>query len=237
MTDTLNVPAAPRLPIQYKGRKDLLGQARVRLELVGDMLGIAPGVRDRLFAPHRVVQTASPVRMDDGEVQVFPGYRVEHSNVLGPYYGGIRFHHEADLDTITALAILTTWQAALMGVPFGGAKGGVTVDPKDLSERELEILTRKLVQARVVPASRPARLASLSRRGFSARRRPPAAGSCPGHRLAAPACCACCARSACQQREARHRPRCGPLPACLPARPRRRCDPSWAPMRTSQHPT
>lgn len=145
MTDTLNVPAAPRLPIQYKGRKDLLGQARVRLELVGDMLGIAPGVRDRLFAPHRVVQTASPVRMDDGEVQVFPGYRVEHSNVLGPYYGGIRFHHEADLDTITALAILTTWQAALMGVPFGGAKGGVTVDPETISESELERLTRRYV--------------------------------------------------------------------------------------------
>lgn len=144
MSETLDAPALrTMLPIQYKGRKDLLGQARVRLEGVGDRLGITAGFRDRLFAPHRVVQTFSPVRMDTGEVEVFQGYRVEHSNVLGPYYGGIRFHHEVDQDAITALAMLMTWQCSLLGIPFGGAKGGITVDPYQLSDGELERMTRR----------------------------------------------------------------------------------------------
>ena len=136
-------PAPASLPIQYKGRKDLLGQARTRLELAGERLNLPRGLRERMFAPHRVVQTFSPVKMDNGEVEVFPGYRVEHSNVLGPYYGGVRFHHEVDQDAVTALALLTTWQCALVGIPFGGAKGGITVDPLKLSEGELERLTRR----------------------------------------------------------------------------------------------
>ncbi|HEY9721407.1 MAG TPA: Glu/Leu/Phe/Val dehydrogenase [Oscillatoriaceae cyanobacterium] len=144
MSDTLNAPVPPQsLPIQYKGRKDLLGQSRVRLEQVAKTLNLPAGICDRLFAPHRVVQTFSPVRMDSGEISVFPGYRVEHSNILGPYYGGIRFHHEVDLDAITALAYLRTLQCALIGIPFGGAKGGVTVDPTQLSDGELERLTRR----------------------------------------------------------------------------------------------
>ena len=140
-TRALNFPN--HLPAQYKGRRDLLGQARVRLDLAGEMLQLPSGERLRLFAPERVIQTFSPVRMDDGELRVFPGYRVEHSNTLGPYYGGIRFHQEVDQDATTALAMLMTWQCALMGIPFGGAKGGVTVDPYTLSEGELERLTRR----------------------------------------------------------------------------------------------
>jgi glutamate dehydrogenase (NAD(P)+)/glutamate dehydrogenase (NADP+) len=143
----LKVPAATpgpsTLPPQYKGRKDLLGQARVRLELTADQLELARGLRERLFSPHRVVQTYSPIRRDDGEVHVFPGYRVEHSNVLGPYYGGIRYHEDVDLDAVTALAMLRTWQCALVGIPFGGAKGGITVDPHTLTVGELERLTRR----------------------------------------------------------------------------------------------
>ncbi|MEB3330488.1 MAG: Glu/Leu/Phe/Val dehydrogenase [Candidatus Sericytochromatia bacterium] len=106
-------------------------------------LGLGAGFEAWMFAPDRVVQTYSPVRLDNGEVGVFPGYRVEHSNVMGPYYGGVRFHPEVDLDVITALAILGSWQAALFGVPFGGAKGGITVDPHTLSDGELERLTRR----------------------------------------------------------------------------------------------
>lgn len=146
MPDTMRTPST-HLPIQYKGRKDLLGQARVRLEVVGNQLDIPAGIRDRLFAPQRVVQTFSPVRMDNGDVNVFPGYRVEHNNVLGPFYGGVRFHHEVDLDAISALALLRTWQCALVGIPFGGAKGGVRCDPRTLSVGELERLTRRYTTA------------------------------------------------------------------------------------------
>ena len=142
MPDLLPTPVSS-LPAQYQGRHDLLGQARVRLELVGEALGLAPSSLIWLFAPNKVVQTFSPVRMDNGDIQVFPGYRVEHSNVLGPYYGGIRFHPDVDLDAITALAMLMTWQCALMGIPFGGAKGGITVDPYTLSDGELERMTRR----------------------------------------------------------------------------------------------
>ncbi|MDB5095746.1 MAG: gdhA, partial [Cyanobacteria bacterium RYN_339] len=124
-------------------RKDLLGQARVRLDQVTQIMQLPKGLVDRLFAPHRVVQTFSPVRMDDGELEVFPGYRVEHSNILGPYFGGVRYHEHVDLDAITAGAMLMTWQCALVGIPFGGAKGGITVDPYQLSEGELERLTRR----------------------------------------------------------------------------------------------
>lgn len=144
MSDTIETPRAKtQLPSQYKGRKDLLGQARLRLDQTGERLGIAAHARDWVFAPNKVVQTFSPVRLDSGEIEVFPGYRVEHSNVLGPYYGGVRYHPEVDLDVITALALQMTWQCALLGIPFGGAKGGITVDPYALTEGELERLTRR----------------------------------------------------------------------------------------------
>lgn len=131
------------LPAQYQGRRDLLGQVRHRLARAATVLGLEAGFQDWIFVPNRVVQTYSPVRLDSGEVGVFPGYRVEHSNIMGPYYGGVRFHPEVELDVITALANLGTWQAALFGIPFGGAKGGITVDPYTLSDGELERLTRR----------------------------------------------------------------------------------------------
>jgi glutamate dehydrogenase/leucine dehydrogenase len=84
---------------------------------------------------------------DNGEVATFNAYRVQHDNSRGPYKGGLRYHPDVDLDDVRSLASLMTWKTAVMDIPFGGAKGGVCVDPRDLSERELEILTRKLVQA------------------------------------------------------------------------------------------
>jgi glutamate dehydrogenase/leucine dehydrogenase len=140
---TTHAAAKSVLPAQYQGRRDLLGQVRHRLTENCARLGLDPGFEAWMFAPNRVVQTYSPVRLDNGEVGVFPGYRVEHSNVMGPYYGGVRYHPEVELDVITALAILGTWQAALFGIPFGGAKGGITVDPYTLSDGELERLTRR----------------------------------------------------------------------------------------------
>lgn len=120
-----------------------LAAAREQLFKVADILNIDPGLRERLSYPDRVVQTHSPVRMDDGRIRMFSGYRVQHNNALGPYKGGLRFHPQVDIDEVTALAMLMTWKCALVGLPFGGAKGGITVDPRNLSIREIEALVRR----------------------------------------------------------------------------------------------
>ncbi|MCL2256436.1 MAG: Glu/Leu/Phe/Val dehydrogenase, partial [Firmicutes bacterium] len=97
--------------------------------------------------PKRELKVSFPVRMDDGSIKVFSGYRVQHSNTLGPYKGGIRFHPEVRDNEVKSLAAWMTFKCALIGVPYGGGKGGVTVDPKELSESELERLTRRFVRA------------------------------------------------------------------------------------------
>ena len=84
---------------------------------------------------------------DNGDVDVFNGYRVQHNNARGPYKGGLRYHPHVDIDDVRSLASLMTWKTAVMDIPYGGAKGGITVDPKTLSAREIEKLTRKLVVA------------------------------------------------------------------------------------------
>jgi glutamate dehydrogenase (NAD(P)+) len=95
----------------------------------------------------RELRVEVPLVRDDGKLQVFHGYRVQHNNARGPYKGGLRYHPEVDADEVTALASLMTWKTALVGVPFGGAKGGISVDPRTLSVRERERLTRRFVQA------------------------------------------------------------------------------------------
>ncbi|KAF8056868.1 hypothetical protein HT031_006212 [Scenedesmus sp. PABB004] len=100
-----------------------------------------------LLTPNREMGVELVVQMDSGEIEVFNAYRVQHNNSRGPFKGGLRYHHQVDLDDVRSLASLMTWKTAVMDIPFGGAKGGVTVDPRRLSERELEKLTRKLVQA------------------------------------------------------------------------------------------
>ncbi|CAD7703939.1 unnamed protein product [Ostreobium quekettii] len=99
-----------------------------------------------LLNPERELCVELVVQMDNGEVEVFNAYRVQHNNARGPYKGGLRYHEQVDLDDVRSLASLMTWKTAVMDIPFGGAKGGVTVAPKYFSERELEKLTRKLVQ-------------------------------------------------------------------------------------------
>ena len=108
-----------------------------------DRLGLAPGIREMLRRPWRELQVQVPVRMDDGRIEVFSGYRVQHNGARGPYKGGVRFHPEADLEEIRALAALMTWKTALLDLPFGGAKGGVQCDPRKLSNGELNRLTRR----------------------------------------------------------------------------------------------
>jgi len=110
-----------------------------------DRLGIPDGVRRVVSVPEREVQVQIPVRLRDGQIHVFSGYRVQHNAVRGPYKGGIRYHQRVDLDEVRALASLMTWKTAIADVPFGGAKGGVSCPAEDLEETELEQITRVFV--------------------------------------------------------------------------------------------
>ena len=106
-------------------------------------LGLEDDMRQVLVEPWREIQVGMPVRMDNGKVRVFRGYRSQHNAARGPYKGGIRYHPNADLEHVRALGMLMTWKTALADVPFGGAKGGVTVNPRELSTSELNRLTRR----------------------------------------------------------------------------------------------
>jgi len=117
--------------------------AQQQFDLAADKLNLDPGLRRVLREPRRELHVHFPVKMDDGSVQVFAGYRVQHNLGRGPAKGGIRFHQDVSIDEVKALAMWMTWKCAVVGIPFGGGKGGVVVDPKKLSRRELENLTRR----------------------------------------------------------------------------------------------
>ena len=106
-----------------------------------------PQILSLLSVPQRIIDVNVPVRMDDGSTKIFHGYRVQYNNWRGPYKGGIRFHPNVDLDEVKALAFWMTIKCAVVDIPFGGGKGGVVVDPKKLSEGELERLSRGYVRA------------------------------------------------------------------------------------------
>ena len=115
-------------------------------ESTADDLRLGEDVRMLLRQPHRELRVEVPVRLDDGSVAVFSGYRVQHNAARGPYKGGLRFHPKADLEEVRILASLMTWKCALVEVPFGGAKGGVQCDPTVLSTPELNRVTRRYIQ-------------------------------------------------------------------------------------------
>ncbi len=114
-----------------------------QFDLVAERLKLDDGIRAILSTPQRTLSVSIPTRMDDGSVRVFEGYRVQHSLHRGPAKGGIRFSPQVSLDEVKALAMWMTWKCAIVDLPYGGAKGGVTVDPKALSNTELERLTRR----------------------------------------------------------------------------------------------
>jgi glutamate dehydrogenase (NAD(P)+) len=120
-----------------------LAAALAQFDAAADHLSLDDGMRRILRTPKREYTVRFPVALDDGRVEVFTGYRVQHNVALGPAKGGLRFHPQADLDDVRALAMWMTWKCALVEVPFGGAKGGVTCDPREMSSRELEALTRR----------------------------------------------------------------------------------------------
>jgi glutamate dehydrogenase (NAD(P)+) len=117
--------------------------AQQQFDLAADRLSLDPGLRRVLREPRRELTVHFPVKMDDGSVQVFTGYRVQHNLGRGPAKGGIRYHQNVSLDEVKALAMWMTWKCAVVGIPYGGGKGGVIVDPKKLSMKEVEALTRR----------------------------------------------------------------------------------------------
>lgn len=117
--------------------------AREQLRRVGERFQIAPDTIAVLGACKKAIEVAIPVRMDDGSIRVFQGYRVQHNVTRGPAKGGIRYHPDVVVDEVRALSMWMTWKCALMGIPFGGAKGGIACDPKTMSKGELERLTRR----------------------------------------------------------------------------------------------
>ncbi|HEY4684618.1 MAG TPA: Glu/Leu/Phe/Val dehydrogenase [Dehalococcoidia bacterium] len=131
MTETLTAP------------ESAFETAQAQLRKVADLLSLDPGLTEILAHPRRELTVHFPVRMDDGQTRVFTGYRVQHNDARGPVKGGLRYSKRVSLDEVRALAMWMTWKCAVVNLPYGGAKGGVVVDPRSLSEGELERLTRR----------------------------------------------------------------------------------------------
>ena len=121
----------------------MLEEAVAQLDQVAALINLDEGVHKRLQRAQRALIVSVPTRMDDSQVEVFEGYRVQHDNSFGPTKGGVRYHPDVNLDEVTALAMLMTWKCALMGLPYGGAKGGVRCNPTAMSQGELERMTRR----------------------------------------------------------------------------------------------
>src|SRR5271154_1399904 len=120
--------------------------ATEQFQVIADYLGIDDSMRARMLQPKRSVIVTLPIRRDDGHIETFQGYRVQHHLTMGPTKGGTRFHPSVSLGEVTALAIWMSWKCALTGLPYGGAKGGIPVDTRTLSLRELEALSRRYMQ-------------------------------------------------------------------------------------------
>ena len=121
-------------------------QASNQFDAAADILGMEAGLRERTKRPRRCIIVSMPVRMDNGKVEIFEGYRVQHNLSTGPAKGGIRFHQDVTLGEVAALAMWMSWKCSLVGLPYGGAKGGVIVNARDMSTTELERLSRRYMQ-------------------------------------------------------------------------------------------
>ncbi len=120
--------------------------AKEQFRVIADYLNIDDSLRARMMHPKRAIAVTLPIHRDDGRVETFQGYRVQHHLAMGPTKGGVRFHPSVTLGEVAALATWMSWKCALTGLPYGGAKGGVAVDPRSLSARELEALSRRYMQ-------------------------------------------------------------------------------------------
>jgi glutamate dehydrogenase len=134
---------------KYEGAPQSMGMQKTQYDIAveqfqraADIMKLDPNVQEILRKPRRILSVNFPVKMDDGRLLLYQGFRSQHNNALGPYKGGVRFHPNVTIDEVKALSMWMTWKCAVAGIPFGGAKGGVTVNPKLLSQRELENLSR-----------------------------------------------------------------------------------------------
>lgn len=125
---------------------EVLKNAQTQIRIAVDKLGLSEDVYQLLKEPQRVLEVSIPVKMDDGTIKTFKGYRSQHNDAVGPYKGGIRFHPDVDLDEVKALSIFMTFKCGIVGIPYGGGKGGISVDPLKLSANELEQLSRGYIQ-------------------------------------------------------------------------------------------
>src|SRR5579864_7325993 len=130
-------------PAMAEGQVNPYDMAIQQFDAVVDLLKLDPGIAEVLRQPQRELIVHFPVKLDDGSVQVFTGFRVHHNIARGPAKGGLRFDKAVNIDEVRALAMWMTWKCAVVGIPFGGAKGGVICDPKHMSPAELERLTRR----------------------------------------------------------------------------------------------
>lgn len=127
----------------YALKPNLYEAAQRQIDKTSKFLDVDAGIIEKLKYSKRELTVHFPVKMDDDSLRMFTGYRIQHNDVRGPSKGGIRYHPDVDLDEIRGLAMLMTWKAAVVNIPFGGAKGGVRCDPKEMSKRELENMTRR----------------------------------------------------------------------------------------------
>jgi glutamate dehydrogenase (NAD(P)+) len=156
MTSMIDIPAAILEPTSPTADASLAQTAGDLFAAAADDLGLESGNRAYLAVPERSLSVSLPVVMDDGQIQVFEGFRVQYSTARGPAKGGVRYHSDVSLDETAALAMLMTWKCAVVGLPFGGAKGGVRVNPRWLSQAERERLTRAYAAA-ILPIIGPFR--------------------------------------------------------------------------------
>ena len=142
---TVVKPTAPPVMPRIAPREDLnpFRIAQIQFDMAAEYLKLDPGLRQILRTPKRILEVALPTKMDNGQVKVFTGYRVQHNVARGPAKGGIRFHPNVTVDEVKALAAWMTWKTATVNIPYGGAKGGVICDPKRMSKSELERMTRR----------------------------------------------------------------------------------------------
>jgi len=144
------VETRPTLVVAEPPKQDLWATVLAQLDDVAQRLGLDPSIHAILRQPERELTVAVPVVMDDGRIEVFTGYRIQHSSARGPCKGGIRYHPDVNLNEVKALAALMTWKCAVVSIPYGGAKGGVKCDPRQMSEDEVRRMTRRFT-AMIMP--------------------------------------------------------------------------------------
>lgn len=133
--------------LQPGATRSLYQDVVAQFNKAADMMGMDPNIRAILAKPENEIVVNFPVRRDNGQVEVFTGYRVQHNDALGPFKGGLRYHPDVHVDEVRALAAWMTWKCAIAGIPFGGAKGGIQIDPSKYSHGELERISRRFAFA------------------------------------------------------------------------------------------